>query len=124
MTIPKIVLVAIAACVMAAGAFLHFVNPQSLVSFIFPPLPPLPTIYLAGAIQLIIAMAVILPKTRAIGGLAFMALCFAYMPLHIWDLFRDDPVISSLSAAIVRVIVQGLFIWIGYVIWQPTKGTT
>ncbi len=124
MKIPQIILVAIAACVMAAGAFLHFVNPKSLVSFIFPPLPPLPTIYFAGVIQLFIAIAVIVPRTRAIGGLAFMALCVAYMPLHIWDLFRDDPMIAPLSAAIVRVVVQCAFIWIGYVIWQPKRRAT
>jgi uncharacterized membrane protein len=124
MKIFNIILVAITAFVMGAGALLHFADPQSLVGFIFPPLPPLPTIYLAGAVQLIIAIAVIVPKTRALGGLAFAALCLAYMPLHIWDLFRDDPIIAPMVVAAIRVVVQILFIWIGYVIWQGNKSQT
>ena len=28
------------------------------------------------------------------------------MPVHIWDLFRDDPVIEAISAAAVRIVLQ------------------
>lgn len=54
-------------------------------------------------------------------GLAFAALCASYLPLHIWDLFRDDPVITPHSAAIIRVVVQVIGIGIGWLVWKRFK---
>jgi uncharacterized membrane protein len=69
-------------------------------------------------VQVAIAIAVMVPKTRALAGAAFAALCVAYMPLHVWDLFRPDPVIAPLSAAIFRIFLQCVFIWVGWSLWR------
>jgi hypothetical protein len=59
-----------------------------------------------------------------VAGLAFAALCAGYLPLHIWDLFRGDPVITPYAAAIIRVVVQLLFIGIGWLVWKRFKPAT
>jgi uncharacterized membrane protein YphA (DoxX/SURF4 family) len=43
------------------------------------------------------------------------------MPLHIWDLFREDPMISPLSAAVFRIFVQVFFIWAGLRLWKQRE---
>jgi uncharacterized membrane protein len=112
---------ALIAFVMASGTALHFMNPAYLLGFIPPPLPALPVIYATGILELGIAVAALVPRTRGVAGLAFAALCLAYMPLHVWDLFRDDPVITPHSAAITRVFVQIALIGIGWLVWKKFK---
>lgn len=76
------------------------------------------TIVAAGIVQIGIAVLAVAPPTRTYGGLLFAAICTAYMPLHIWDLFRDDPMIAPLSVAAVRIIVQMFFIWVDFRLWK------
>ncbi|WP_137130000.1 hypothetical protein [Rhizobium sp. FY34] len=54
---------------------------------------------------------------RAHSGLAYALLCAAYMPLHLWDFFRPDPVFAPPFAALTRVFVQILFIAAGWTLW-------
>ncbi|TFU01431.1 hypothetical protein EUV02_14225 [Polymorphobacter arshaanensis] len=115
---------ALIAFVMGSGTLLHFRNPTYLLGFIPWSLPALPIIYASGVFELVIAIAAVVPRTRGVAGLAFAALCTAYLPLHIWDLFRDDPVITPHSAAIIRVVVQFLFIGIGWLVWKRFKPAT
>lgn len=117
-----IVLIFVIFFVMSAGGALHFVNTDFYVGFVFSPLPPVPVILLTGAIEVAIGLAVLLPKTRALAGLFFALLCTAYMPLHIWDLFRDDPMIAPLLAAIIRIFVQVIFIGTGWLVWKRNRG--
>lgn len=112
---------ALIALVMASGTALHFMNPATLFGFIPAPLPPLPVIYATGIVELGVAIAALVPRTRGVAGLAFAFLCLAYMPLHVWDLFRDDPVITPHAAAIIRVFVQIMFIAIGWLVWKKFK---
>ena len=115
---------ALIAFVMGSGTLLHFRNPTYLLGFIPWSLPALPIIYATGVVELVIAVAALVPRTRGVAGLAFGALCTAYLPLHIWDLFRDDPVITPHAAAIIRVVVQFLFIGIGWLVWKRFKPAT
>ena len=72
------------------------------------------------AIVLSIGFAALWPGTRRLAGLAFAALCLAYLPLHLWDFVRPDPMFAPVGAALVRVVVQLLFIGAG---WQLARRT-
>lgn len=111
-------IIALIVLVMGGGGAAHFLQPDLFTGFIFPPFPPVPTVIAAGIVQIGIAILAVVPSTRAYGGLLFAVICAAYMPLHIWDLFRDDPMIAPLSAAVVRIIVQLFFIWAGWRLWK------
>lgn len=114
-------LVGLVAFVMIAGGAAHMVGPQQFAPLVPPFLPAVPVILAAGAVQIVIGLAAIWPRMRALGGLAFAALCAAYMPLHLWDFFRPDPVFAPPVAATLRVAVQGLFIWAGIALWRRSK---
>ncbi len=105
---------------MGGGGIAHLAAPEIFTGFVFEPLPANLVVLLAGILQCAIAIAILTPKTRKLAALAFAVLCTAYMPLHLWDLFRDDPVIAPLSAAIFRVGVQCGFIWVGWKLWRTT----
>lgn len=111
-------LVAIAAFVMIGGGVAHFAAPQQFAPLVPPFLPAVPVVLLAGVVQIAIGVAVLWPRMRALGGLAFAALCAAYLPLHLWDFFRPDPVFAPPLAATIRVAVQGLFICAGLLLWR------
>lgn len=111
-------LTGIAGFVMIAGGLAHLIAPES-----FAPLVPsfLPTSFVlmaTGLLQIGIGLAVLWPGSRPLGGLAFALLCAGYMPLHLWDFVRPDPVFAPPVAATVRVLVQVLFIWIGVMLWR------
>lgn len=114
-------LTGLVAFVMIAGGAAHFAAPQGFAPLVPPFLPAVPVILVAGIVQIAIGLAALWPNTRAWGGLAFAVLCAAYLPLHLWDFFRPDPVFAPPVAATIRVVVQGLFIWAGLALWRRNR---
>ncbi len=121
MTLRESLMVGLVAFLMGAGGIAHLVAPDFFTGFVFPPLPPVATVIVTGVIQLAIGAAVLVPRTRGTAGLAFALLCLAYLPLHLWDFFREDPMISPLPVTIVRVFLQLAFIWLGWKVWTAWK---
>lgn len=116
--VTSLVLVGIIAFVMIGGGLAHLIAPAYFAALVPPFLPAGLVVIAAGVVQIIIGVSVLLPRTRAWGALAFAALCLAYMPLHLWDFFRPDPVFAPPVAASIRLAVQAAFVWIGWVLWR------
>jgi uncharacterized membrane protein len=109
------------AFVMIAGGGAHLAAPANFAALVPAFLPATPVILATGVLQIVIGLASLLPRTRSIGGLAFAILCAAYLPLHLWDFFRPDPVFAPPVAAGIRVVVQLAFIGAGYALWKRTR---
>ena len=109
------------AFVMIAGGAAHLAAPDGFVPLVPPFLPAKPIILATGVLQIAIGLAALLPRTRGLGGMAFAVLCLAYLPLHIWDYFRTDPVFAPPVAATIRVVVQLGFIAAGYSLWKRNR---
>lgn len=124
------VLAGLIALVMIAGGASHLAQPEQFVPLVPKFLPADIVIAVSGVVEIAIGLAVLWPRTRGLGALAFAALCAAYLPLHLWDFFRPDPVFAPPVAASVRVGVQLLFIWAGLTLWKrmgrpwPFAGST
>ena len=110
------------ALVMIAGGAAHLAATANFVPLVPTFLPAPPIIQATGVLQIVIGLTALWPRTRALGALAFAALCLAYLPLHLWDYVRPDPVFAPPVAATVRVLVQIFFIWAGYTLWARTRG--
>lgn len=117
-------LVGLVALVMIGGGLAHLATPTSFEPLVPAFLPAVPVLVLAGLVQIAIGAFAIWPRTRAWGGVAFAALCAAYLPLHLWDFFRPDPVFAPPMAASIRVLVQLLFIAAGVALWRRARPTT
>lgn len=113
-------LTGVVAVVMIGGGAAHFAAPQGFAALVPSFLPAVPVILAAGAVQIMIGIAALVLRSRSWGGLAFAALCAAYLPLHLWDFIRSDPVFAPPVATTIRCAVQGLFIWAGLALWRRT----
>ncbi len=109
------------ALVMILGAVGHLLQPDYFAVLVPPWLPAHLVLPAAAVLQIIIGLAVLWPASRAQAGLAFALLCAAYMPMHLWDFFRPDPVFAPPFVALTRVFVQILFIWAGRTLWQRRR---
>jgi uncharacterized membrane protein len=114
-------LAALVAVVMIGGGIGHLAVPQNFVPLVPPFLPAGPVILASGLVEIGIGLAVLWPGTRGLAGLAFALLCAGYLPLHLWDFFRPDPVFAPPAVALARVVVQGLFIWAGLTLWRRNR---
>jgi uncharacterized membrane protein len=109
------------AFVMIAGGGAHLAATQNFVALVPSFLPATPIILATGVLQIAIGVAALAPRTRSLAGLAFSGLCLGYLPLHLWDFVRPDPVFAPPVAAMVRVAVQMVFIYVGFSLWRRTR---
>lgn len=102
--------------ILAAGN--HFINPN----FYRPIIPYFLDIslvnYGGGAVELLIGIGLLLPAFRSWAALGFMILMILFLPLHLWDLFREHPAMGSTFGAIVRLVLQFGLIYLGYWLWK------
>jgi uncharacterized membrane protein len=117
----KMVQIIIVAVMMLVGGTAHLLKPEIFYPLIPAPFPPWLSVIASGVVELVIGIAVLFPRCRALAGLGFAALCLAYLPLHLWDFFRPDPIFKPPLVAGGRVIVQLLFIAIGLSLWRAGR---
>ena len=121
MKIIRLILAILYALLMLLGAFNHIYAPESYAPFI-PEFVNENFANISSAIaEGIIGIALLVPKYRKWGGLGFALLMIAFLPIHIWDLSQEQPAIGSKMAAIIRLIVQFLFIAGGWWIYNAEK---
>lgn len=118
----SLALTALVALVMIASGIAHLVRPELFVPLVPAALPAAASILGTGLLQLAIGGAALWPRTRAWAGLAFAALCAGYLPLHVWDYFRPDPVFAPPVAATLRVLAQLLLIAAGWSLYRRFAG--
>jgi len=83
------------AALMVAAGINHFINPKFYASYMpsfFP--KPLANI-VAGFVEIAIGVMLFIPAVRSLGGLGVFLLMIIFLPLHVWDLFKEKPAIGS-----------------------------
>ena len=103
---------------MLVGGIAHLVTPEFFFQIVPEVFPKLFVVYLSGLVEIAIGAAILVPKLRAIAGLCFALLCLGFLPLHVWDFFRPDPVFEVPSAASIRILVQFGLIGLGLYLWR------
>lgn len=109
------------ALVMIGGGAAHLATPEAFLPLVPASLPASAIIALTGVLQIAVGGAALWPRTRAWGGLAFAVVCLGYLPIHLWDFLRPDPVFAPPVAATVRVLVQLLFIAVGWALYRRQR---
>lgn len=71
-----------------------------------------------------IGIALLHPKYRHVGGLGFMLLMLGFLPIHIWDVFRETPAIGPFPAAAIRLVFQFILIYLGYWVFKTYRAST
>lgn len=110
----------ILALIMLASAAAHIVSPENYVALIPDFFPKNVANILAAISETGIGLLLIVPKYRKIGGLVFMLLMLAFMPLHIMDALKEQPAIGSKNTAFMRIGIQIILIFLGCRIFKTT----
>ena len=91
----------------------HFINPDFFLKVIPPFLMDFgyPIVYISGVVEIAIGLLLFTPKFQREGALAFMLLMLFFLPLHIWDVFAENPFTGNRQNALIRLVLQ--FVLIG-----------
>jgi uncharacterized membrane protein len=101
---------------MILGGIGHFTTPAMYAGFIPDFLPADLVNIVAGIAELACGIGVFIPATRRWATLGILVMMLAFLPLHIWDVFRDDPAIGSHETALIRLPMQFVLIaWAWYI---------
>jgi len=101
----------------AFAGIMHFIKPKIFNRFIPNFLPKLVVNYIAGLLELAIGIGLLINQTTKHAALAMLILMLIFLPIHIWDVFREKPAIGSKKIAIIRVPLQFLLLYIAYLIY-------
>jgi uncharacterized membrane protein len=110
MKIFKLILTFLFGLFMIYGGVNHFIKPEMYVAFIPDFLPNQFTNYLFGVLEIVCGVGVFIPPFRGWATLGILAMMLIFLPLHVWDVFREKPAIGKHEWALVRLPFQFLFI--------------
>ncbi len=102
------------AVLMPLGALGHIFNPE----FYSPMIPEFISERLANIAATIaeaaIGIGLLIPATRKLAGWGFVVLMIAFLPIHIWDVLREEPAVGSRLGAGIRLTLQFALIYAGW----------
>lgn len=106
----KIILTYLLAFIMLQAGVMHFINPQVYYPFIPEFLPKEFVNYATGVVEILLGIGTILKRFRGYGTLGILLLMIAFLPLHIIDVFKENPAIGTHQLAIIRLPLQFVLI--------------
>lgn len=115
--IKKILTLLLGAFMVYAGIS-HFRKPEIFLPFIPDFFPKEGFNYLVGITEIIVGIGTFIPKFRAQAAWGILFLMVTFLPLHIIDVFKENPAIGTHQAALIRLPFQ--FVLIGWA-WYISK---
>ena len=92
------------------GSVNHFIKPEMYYPFIPDFMPQQMINFMAGMIEVVLGLGVFILRFRHLAATGILLLMLIFLPLHLWDVFRENPAIGNHTAALVRLPVQFLLI--------------
>lgn len=112
----KLILTFLFGAIMILGGVMHFINPEMYNLFIPDFLPKNLINYAVGMLEMAAGIGAMIPRYRVTGTLVILLLMLAFLPLHIIDVFKENPAIGSEQAAFIRLPIQFvLIIWAWFI---------
>ena len=106
------------AAILILSGIMHVINPEAYTAMIPSFIPEILANLFAAITEIAIGIMLLIPRYRRLGGIGFAFLMILFLPVHIWDLFREVPAIGSFGGAVIRLIIQFGLIWAGWWIWR------
>ncbi len=101
----------------------HFIKPDFYISFV-PSFLPFTKFFIFSSGIVEVALGILLMfkgKVSQYGALGIFLLMLAFLPIHIKDVFVDNPAIGTHTAALIRLPVQFLFLIWSWFIYRFVK---
>jgi len=99
------------------AGIMHFIKPKFFNEFIPNFLPKLTINYIFGSIEFILGIGLFFNQTVKNAALGIFVLMILFLPLHLWDVFKEKPAIGSKKLALIRVPIQFLLMYLSYLIY-------
>ena len=106
----KLVLTFLFGALMISAGIGHFLKPATFFPFIPDFLPQAAINYLAGILEIVVGVGVFIPRFRSLSTLGILVMMLLFLPLHVIDVFKENPAIGSHQAALVRLPIQFVLI--------------
>jgi uncharacterized membrane protein len=119
MKIFKLILTFILGAFIAFGGVNHFLKPAMYLPFISASLPQMAIIYASGIIEIVLGLGVFIPQFRKQAAMGIFILMLLFLPLHLRDVFIDNPAVGTHQAAIIRLPLQ--FVLIAWALFISKK---
>lgn len=112
----KYYLIVILSVFMIFAGIMHFIKPRFYNRFIPDFIPKLFANYLAGIIEVLLGIGLLIPQFQQMAGKGTLLLMIFFLPLHVLDVWKEKPAIGSKKLAIIRLPIQFIFIaWAWYI---------
>jgi len=116
MKIVKLILTFLFGALMVVGGVNHFLKPEMYFPFIPEMLPRIAIVYASGVVEILLGIGAFIPQFRSKATLGILLLMLAFLPLHVWDVFKLNPAVGTHEAALIRLPIQfGLILWAWFI---------
>ena len=102
------------ALLLIISAVFHIINPDFSSGLIPDFLPKYFVHVVTAIIEFVLGVGVFIPKYRKVALQGIFLLMIVFIPIHVMDIFSENPVVKPFAAAIIRVIVQFLFVYLAW----------
>jgi uncharacterized membrane protein len=124
MTNLKLILTFLFGAFMIFGGVNHFLKPEMYFPFFADFLPKTALTYASGIVEIMVGIMAFTPKYRSWGTLGILCLMLAFLPLHLFDIFKENPAVGTHQIAVVRLPIQFVLIaWAWFIHKQNTIKT-
>jgi uncharacterized membrane protein len=118
MKLSRKILTFLLGALMIIGGYGHFANPDMYSPFIPKFLPEDMVNYGAGVVEIILGLGTFIPAYRKLAFFGILILMLIFLPLHIIDVFAENPAIGSHQTAYIRLPLQFVLILWAWLMWK------
>jgi uncharacterized membrane protein len=106
---------------MVFGGVAHFISPEVYYPFFPEDFIKDEIIYASGLLEIIIGCGVFVPSLKIYAVKAILILMIIFLPLHIIDIFKENPAIGSRILAYIRLPLQFVLIYWAFFIQENKR---
>jgi len=106
---------------MILGGIIHFITPEMYFPFFPEAFPKTMIIYVSGALEITVGVGVFTKRWSFFSLKAILILMILFLPLHIVDVFKENPAIGSKLLAYIRLPLQFVLIYWAYFIQEKKR---
>ena len=117
----KILLSYFLSLLLLASAVAHIFMPEFYSALIPDFIPELLANILSALAEAVIGIALLLKPYRHYGALGFSLLMIGFLPVHIWDLVREQSALGPSPTPEIRLVVQFFLIYLGWWLYKHFK---
>ncbi len=117
----KRILTIVFGVIMIVAGAMHFISPAVYLPFFPNVWPQKAIVYGSGIIEIVVGICALIPRYSRYGTLGIFILMLVFLPLHVIDVFKENPAVGSTTIAYIRLPIQFVLIAWAWFIFKREK---